>query len=132
VYRITSPKAATALNRGTATIADFIIVQGVVAWDRQALEVMLAEGQLEIATAACAPLTGQLWDLATVTQGSDPPLPALSDGTGLWWLSWQQGSAGLQAPASNELADRCLDEWLRWHAGLKKEAVEGTEEDGGG
>ena len=76
-----------------------MIVQGVVAWSRETLEYHLSIGQFEIATADCVPLMGQLWALTTTTGGvslSSPPV--LTDGTGLWWLSYQRGDAGMQVP----------------------------------
>lgn len=75
-----------------------MIVQGAVAWKRDKLELLIAAGQFEIATDDIKPLMGQLWTLTTLAEHeSKTEAPELTDGTGLWWLSWQRAGGGMQA-----------------------------------
>jgi len=137
VWRIPSAEAAELIKKERCSLDEFLVVGGVVAWDKEELEKRVAAGEVE-AVVQPARLWPQLWTCASIAEGDslEEP-PQLSDGTGLWWASTQapadrsadQGGGGggggrgetLSMPVMpmRGLADEALELWLRFFAGHK-------------
>ena len=115
-----SPKASAAVGAiqdGTASVNEFLVVLGVMAWERTELEALIAAGELELANQHVEPLLEQVWALADAPNGDSGRQPEPSDGAGLWWASCQGAGGAMQALPSTQLGDECLAEWLKFFAG---------------
>ena len=128
VYRIAGDEATGLVHSGRAKLDDFLIVSGVVAWEREELEAHLEAGDLEIVREP-SKLWHQVWSLADLSDGTindgAPIDEVISDGTTIWWAAAQHGDLGsadsenskIEAPPPSELADEALALWLRFFGG---------------
>jgi len=113
---ISTPEVAEAIQTGTGTAKDFLLVRGVVQFGRPELAGMLAGGEMR-----CIPPGTELSDLwprvwSLTDNGGDGS--TVSDGTGLWWLASQCGGQPT-ASLSSDLADEALAKWLKFFAGVE-------------
>lgn len=104
------------LGTDDAKLSDFLLVRGVVQFDREELGAMVSRGEM-------MPLTpgeqlSKLWPRVWALTDDKPP--NVSDGTEIWWLATQcvgdDGTETLSAPATSDLADDALREWLTFFA----------------
>lgn len=134
VWRIKSSDAAARIKDGDASLSDFLLLSGVVGWERADLEARLARGELE-QVASPALLWPQIWALGEVSPGGEAGSAGagsveaapveLSDGTAIWYAALQQGAGGgdegfgasLGAVPPSALADEALQVWLHFFAG---------------
>eukprot|EP00316_Scyphosphaera_apsteinii_P001127 CAMPEP_0119329650 /NCGR_PEP_ID=MMETSP1333-20130426/76351_1 /TAXON_ID=418940 /ORGANISM="Scyphosphaera apsteinii, Strain RCC1455" /LENGTH=546 /DNA_ID=CAMNT_0007338819 /DNA_START=61 /DNA_END=1698 /DNA_ORIENTATION=- len=124
IWRVSSTKAATSIKEGEAHLADFLIVGGAVAWEREVMLRLLADSDLEPVPGAQR-LWNQVWALADAADGTAADIPGskLSDGTIPWWVatqlvdkpndgeSEQSQLPSMQALPPSGLADEALQEW---------------------
>ena len=126
VYRIAASDAANLVKDGAAALDDFLLVAGIQAWSREALQALMARGDL-VPVADGAALWDQIWALGGGGGGSDDAAQEaseLSDGTALWWAATQQKASqtvgavsSTQTLPSSRLADEALAQWLHFFAG---------------
>ncbi|EOD05915.1 hypothetical protein EMIHUDRAFT_453551 [Emiliania huxleyi CCMP1516] len=134
VWRIKSSDAGARIKEGEGFFSDFLLLSGVVGWERPALEARLARGELE-QVASPALLWPQIWALGEVSPGGEAGSAGagsveaapveLSDGTAIWYAALQQGAGGgdegfgasLGAVPPSALADEALQVWLHFFAG---------------
>lgn len=109
-------EVAALLKAEKATAADFLIVGGVVRFERAELAGMLAAGEMRALPPGeqLSALWPRVWALTDEGGSNSPP----SDGTEVWWLASQCGAehGQLVAPPPAGIADEALEEWLTWFA----------------
>ena len=145
--RVPAMEAAEAIKNGEVDLDDFLLVSGLVCFERNEMTHMLEDGELYVVEDP-TPLWPRVFGLCDATNVEEMCMERaalLSDGTGVWWAAAQldkksssQGGgddgagaddapgavggidqllAGLQGMPARHIADEALDEWLKFFAG---------------